>query len=431
MPTIRYRSDIDLAFDHRRGVYYKPQNDVARDIFRLLALGHPPEQVAEILADEYDAPASEILTDLHLALDNSQLLRRDWQGLEKFDHGALTFPIRMEMELTALCNWNCGFCYNVWKIDNELTGQALRDYVKSLPNKNMNTALAKSMLDYMAERGTFIIRYSGGETMLHPDFWEIIEHGAGHNFYQVVFTNGHFVTRDAAMRLRENHVGTVLISLHGDRETHNQLTGNRLAYDKALTAIRNLKDAGVEVVVEATLVQANHDRILDEFESIRSLGVTEFRLMRYVPTGKNDTSYAVTKDKLPNIMLDIEHRQRFGLLNETHFGWPCGQTFCHSDTDAPISSDDPLNLTRLEQLEGHCGAGRVWASISYDGRLRNCPHSNVYFTSGSATDLAAGWRTLSQAVAEATSPRTTCSGCTFTNSCKGGCHLSHFIKHVA
>ena len=77
---------------------------------------------------------------------------------------------------------------------------------------------------------------------------------------------------------------------------------------------------------------------------------------------------------------------------------------------------------------GSCESGLVWGSVSHDGKLRNCPHSNVYFGDIAETGIAASWQTLTAAVTEALTTRPTCSGCAVADVCRGGCHLGTFFE---
>jgi MoaA/NifB/PqqE/SkfB family radical SAM enzyme len=95
----------------------------------------------------------------------------------------------------------------------------------------------------------------------------------------------------------------MLISLHGDRDVQNRLAGHKLAYDRAMTAMRNARAAGIHVVAEATLVQDNVHGIVSIMKAIDEL----------------------RRDGHPDLRV----------------GWPCGQKFCTSDDDLPLTPGNP------------------------------------------------------------------------------------------
>ncbi|WP_327145258.1 radical SAM/SPASM domain-containing protein [Nocardia sp. NBC_01327] len=431
---LRYRRDLGLLFDPRTGTFHRLRNTVAKTMVDQVFSGADRDAVIDIVSRRYRTDRCHVAADFDtlittLTTPSSAQLQPHGRSLlavdKRFD-GTLDFPLRMEIELTAVCNWNCGFCYNVWKIDPTMSDNDIRRTVRQLPEKHIPTELATGILDECAERGCFVIRYSGGETLLHPDAMEIFEHGGRLGLYQVVFTNGHFINAERAARLAAANVRCVLVSIHGDRDQHNQLTGHPRAYDKAVDAMRLLLDAGINVVAELTLVKENVSGALDVIRDAHRIGVREFGVMRYVPTGRHDDQYGVPVSVTLPLMREIDRLTATECPGMT-VAWPCAQKLCTSDTDAPLRADDPTLALRFSQLAGHCESGLVWASISYDGRLRNCPHSNVYFGRLADHPLADLWPTLTDRVRTALTVRPTCAGCAVADACQGGCHLSSFF----
>ncbi|MEV7506092.1 PqqD family peptide modification chaperone [Streptomyces sp. NPDC093018] len=429
----RYREDLNLLFNSRTGQYHLLGNRTAQEIFHLAATGSAVEEIVDILSKRYSVAESIVRSDAveffgALALDRleSTDTRIHTGGIDKGRGMVLDFPLRMEIELTSLCNWNCGFCYNVWKIDPNLSDRDVRRKIRELPTKHLPFDRVKQILDECAAKGCYIVRYSGGETLLHPDALEIFEYGGRLGLYQVLFTNGHFIDEAVAERLARSNVRCALVSLHGDRETQNSLAGHKLAYDRATNAMRLLLHAGIDVVAEMTLVKENVSGVLGVMKDVHSIGVRNVGVMRYVPTGKDDDKFGVPVTVNLPLMREIDELVRTECPDLT-VSWPCGQKLCTSDDDLPLSAEDPTLALRFSQLSGHCESGIIWGSVSFDGKLRNCPHSNVYF--GETEDgLSQGWARMTKAVTEAVAPRSTCAGCAVIDACKGGCHLPKFMS---
>lgn len=424
-----YREDACLIFDVERSVYHRLENQVAKDFFSFSRKAKGIEDVVTNICQKYDVDENVARLDIERWIDTlfTDCDESSWYGVDKGFGKALEFPIRLEIELTALCNWNCGFCYNVWKLDG--TPSEIRRQVQKLPNKNMSYDLAKSIIDECVDKGCMVVRYSGGETMLHPRFMDIIEYGGKKGLHQVVFTNGHFIDKSVAAQLAKNNVKTVLISMHGDEDIHNSLCGNRKAYQKALNAMISCLNEGIEVVAEMTLVQKNSDVISSIMRDVYDVGVRQFQIMRYVATGKDDDVYEVEQERMLGLMKQVATALQY--LPDMRVGWPCGQKFCTSDIDAPLESDDSSLVLRNQQLTGHCEAGLVWGSVSFDGKMRTCPHSDVYFGSLEESNIQSCWETISERVMSAVRPRETCGTCAKLDVCKGGCHLGSFTQKAA
>jgi radical SAM protein with 4Fe4S-binding SPASM domain len=430
---LRWRRDLGLLFDPRTGLFHRVRNATAHQMVALAYEGCTEEDIARRVAGRYGVAHSVVAGDLSLLL--AQLngapgaptsARSSVVEIDKRFDAPLRFPLRMEIELTAVCNWNCGFCYNVWKIDPTMSDAEVRRAVKTLPGKHIPTGTVKAMLDEFAASGCFVVRYSGGETLLHPDAMEIFEYGGRLGLYQVVFTNGHFVTPQVAAAMSAANVRCVLVSIHGDESTHNGLAGHHRAYALAVQAMDSLRGAGIDVVAELTLVAGNTGAVLDVIKDVYQHGVRQFGVMRYVPTGRNDDVFGVPIGVTMPLIEQIDAlvaRECPGMI----VAWPCAQKICTSEADTPLHADDPTLGLRFSQLNGHCEAGMVWGSVSYDGRLRNCPHSNVYFGNVQQQPVGQLWPTLTAAVHDAVTTRPTCAGCAVTDICRGGCHLGSFF----
>ncbi|WP_146551434.1 PqqD family peptide modification chaperone [Rummeliibacillus sp. SL167] len=426
--TLKFREDVGILFDSNKGTIYRFENEVALVIVKLLRDNRTLEQVKDYIIAEYAVDTKTVEEDLNEFLLSVNKQNEDiWEwDIEKKHESLLDFPLRLEIEVTSLCNWNCGFCYNVWKIDPNLSDRDVKQKIKAFPQKYLSKEKILKILDECSENGCFTVRYSGGETLLHPDIEEILEYGGKLGLYQVVFTNGHFLTPEYARRLKAYNVQTVLISLHGDETVHNFLAGHKKAYQKAIEAIGILSKADIEVVTELTLVKDNFDKALDVIKDAYSNGSKRFSVMRYVPTGKNDEKYGVPISNTLPLMNKIDN-----LMNELQdlvVGWPCGQRMCTSLNDIPIKNNDLTVRLRKKQLTGHCEAGLTWGSISFTGELRHCPHSNVYFGDVTSSSIKGNWKMLTNKVSKVLKPRETCNGCSLLDSCRGGCHLPYFFN---
>ncbi|MFB7351676.1 radical SAM protein [Bacillus thuringiensis] len=426
--NLKFREDVGMLFDSKTGVIHRIDNDLGLLVVSLIKQNHDINYITNYILQEYDVTENELINDLKeflYSINTNQENIWEWD-IEKKHEQLLEFPLRIEIEVTSLCNWNCGFCYNVWKIDPNLTDDDVRKKIKSLQQKHLPKEKIFKILDECHDNGCFTVRYSGGETLLHPDIEEILAYGGKLGLYQAVFTNGHFLDIELAKRFKEYNVGTVLISLHGDKTVHNALTGHKMAYQKAITAIETLAKEEIEVVVELTLVKSNFNGAIEVMKDAYKNGAKHFSVMRYVPTGKNDDAYGVPIENMLPLMQKIDDLQKQYL--DLIVAWPCGQKMCTSNEDMPLNIDDPTLPLRKRQLSGHCEAGLTWGSVSFTGQLRHCPHSNVFFGDAVTDGIKNIWGAMTKKVSDVLNPRQTCIGCSQLESCRGGCHLPHFFE---
>lgn len=428
LKNMKLRKDLKILFNPKTGQMHRLDDMVILFVKELQnkTIG----EAVYKLSKQFGVDSKIIYKDI-LEFKNT-LLKDDYAvdfDIEKRHENILGFPLRLEIEVTSLCNWNCGFCYNVWKIDPDLSDKEVKKQIKLLPQKHLSKKTIFRVLDEASEKGCFTIRYSGGETLLHPDIKEILDYGGKLGLHQTVFTNGHFINESMIENFKRNNVGTVLISLHGDKTTHNFLTGHKLAYDRAVSAIEKLAEDNIDVVTELTLVKGNIENlkkvVIDAYEK----GSKYFSVMRYVSTGKDDEKYAVKYDELPELIGVLDNL--IAEKGDISIAWPCGQKMCLTENDHPVKKVTPFFKKLDKQFTGSCESGVTWGSISFDGKLRNCPHSNVYFGDVSNESVEKLWKNMTSEVHKVLERRSSCIGCSFLSKCKGGCHLEYFFDQEA
>ncbi|HET8549458.1 MAG TPA: radical SAM protein, partial [Bryobacteraceae bacterium] len=113
------------------------------------------------------------------------------KGLASTGHPVLAhlIPIRR-------CNLSCTYCN---EYDN---------YSKPVP-----AGVMRHRIDLLANLGTSIITFSGGEPLLHPDLDELIAHMRGRGVIACVITNGYLLTADRIRRLNEAGLDHMQISI--------------------------------------------------------------------------------------------------------------------------------------------------------------------------------------------------------------------------
>lgn len=178
-------------------------------------------------------------------------------------------------ELTDCCNLSCRHC------GSKCSPQNARYLDKNL--------IFKVLDEVKAAYGTSdtMICLTGGEPMLHPDFFGIVKAIDEKGFRWGMTTNATLIDRAAADKIMEAHMTSVSYSLDGTMETHNFLRRNASAFNRCLDGIRNLKrykDLFVSMVTTVVHKQ-NIDSLDDIYEVVCALGVDSWRLTNIEPIG--------------------------------------------------------------------------------------------------------------------------------------------------
>ena len=113
--------------------------------------------------------------------------------------GTPYLPLCVKIKLTWRCNLHCAMC-NVWR-------QSREDRL-SLP-------VIQALADELAMLGTRKVHLSGGEVLLRPDIFEVINAFAARDLQVNLTTNGTLLSEVMARRLVESGLHNLSVSLDG------------------------------------------------------------------------------------------------------------------------------------------------------------------------------------------------------------------------
>lgn len=320
--------------------------------------------------------------------------------VDQFQLG-LAAPICLTWELTYACNLSCVHC---------LSSSGRRD-----PDE-LSTAECKAVIDELQRMQVFYVNIGGGEPTMRPDFWELVEYATEHQVGVKFSTNGVKITPARAQWLASADYVDVQISLDGATEEVNDRVRGPGSYATAMTALRNLADAGLSNFKISVVVTRENVAQLDDFAAIAETYGAQLRITRLRPSGRGADTWA---DLHPTA--EQQHRLYEWLVARGEQVLT-GDSFFHLNAlgSAPLPG---LNL---------CGAGRVVCLIDPVGDVYACPfaiHDN--FLAGNVRSpggFGTVWRD-SELFAELRAPQTAgaCTSCSAFDSCRGGCMAAKFF----
>lgn len=155
-------------------------------------------------------------------------------------------PLFVYLELTYRCNWRCVFCYNQRHHDLEVL--TLAEWTR--------------VLDGLRRLGTLTVTLTGGEPLLHPDFFAIVEAARQRAFAVRIFTNGSLVDGPAADHIAALAPLSVEMSLHGATPAvHDRTTGVDGSFEALWGSVDRLLRRGVRVLLKTPLTRHNHPEL--------------------------------------------------------------------------------------------------------------------------------------------------------------------------
>lgn len=148
-----------------------------------------------------------------------------------------SFPFKIYVDITDKCQLNCKHCLTKYlNLGNEISLETI---------KNISKECSKF--------GAFYVKLGGGEPLLHPQIFEIINEFRKSGMMVSLSTNGLIVSEKIAKFLKEQNV-KVSISLEGPKKLNDDIRGVG-QYERALRTLKMLKDAECNVLLRITLTR--------------------------------------------------------------------------------------------------------------------------------------------------------------------------------
>jgi len=184
----------------------------------------------------------------------------------------LAAPLYVAWQITNECNLACLHC-----IEESGPGKAFRD--------ELSREEALRIIDDLMDHEVPYLSLSGGEPMLHPHFFELVERVTSRGSQLKIETNGHFLTPDASRRLKDLGVKAVQVSLDGASSATFGRMRVRGEFDRTLGGIRNLVAAGVPVEINFSPASFNIHEAARIVDLAYELGASSFYSGRTMFTG--------------------------------------------------------------------------------------------------------------------------------------------------
>jgi MoaA/NifB/PqqE/SkfB family radical SAM enzyme len=257
-------------------------------------------------------------------------------------------PFILILSPTLKCNLRCKGCYTL--------GYGMKH---ELPLE-----LAERILRECEELGIYFITILGGEPMVYPHLFELIERHPD-IFFQI-YSNGTLITQEEAQRLADyGNAGAVLSIEGGEKETDTWR--GRGVYKKIMQAFEHLNNAGIIVGTSATVTRQNVESVSsDEFiDKMIALGSFAQMYFLYIPVnGMADFSLMVTPEQRDYL------RRRVQTIRNTK----------------PIFVLDFWNDGPY--VEGCIAAGRRYFHINAKGDVEPCVYTHIASDNIRDTSLA-------------------------------------------
>ena len=163
-------------------------------------------------------------------------------------------------ELTYRCFEKCIHCYNPGATRNDSERNGREDI------KEMNWDDYKQIIDSLCANGLTSAGITGGDPLMHPFVWKIIEYLYQHDIATTILTNGLGLIGKEE-RLASYFPYLVQCSLYsGESEVHDKITRTNGSWKRTVEVMDRLHELAVPIDISCPLMQTN----LKSYASVKS-----------------------------------------------------------------------------------------------------------------------------------------------------------------
>lgn len=180
--------------------------------------------------------------------------------------------------LTEGCNLRCRHCW----IEPKYQGGD-----KSYPSLEID--LFRSIIEQAKPLGLSGVKLTGGEPLLHPDIYEILDIIQSEDLGLTVETNGVLCTPGLAKKMKACKGPFVSVSLDGaEPETHEWVRGVEGCFDATLEGFRNLVKVGFRPQLIMSVMRRNKEQMEATVRLAESLGAGSVKFNLVQPTARGE-----------------------------------------------------------------------------------------------------------------------------------------------
>ena len=334
------------------------------DAYRVIHLNATATAMVKYFLDDFPQPESRARLAAAFRVSRARVGRDYRETLEKIDllvnradvcpltyfgieplaafQTPVSAPYRVDLALTYRCNINCAHCYNQRRESAELTTAEWRQVIRTL-----------------WEHGVPHVDFTGGEPTLRDDLIDLVTFAEDLGAITGLLTNGvRLADKGYVHRLKQAGLDYVQVTLESARaDVHDRMVGAE-AFALTVRGIRNAVEAGIHVLTNTTITQANRDGIEEIVPFLKELGTSSFAVNSIIRAGKS--RYIDRGLGEEELLLLLRRLRQLAEDNGMKFIWYTPTQYCRLN---PVEND--LGVKQ-------CTAGKYNMAVEPDGTVIPC-----------------------------------------------------------
>lgn len=270
-------------------------------------------------------------------------------------------PKIVAWEITRSCNLACAHC-------------RAAAHCAPYPGE-LSLDECKAVMDDIASITDPILILTGGEPLMRPDIWEIIDYAFEKGLHPVIGTNGTMIDRETARKIAAHGIPKVSVSLDFPTpQGQDAFRGADGAFAQTMRGIANLREQGVKVQVNSTITKANRTMVEDLHTLAEDAGASDFHPFLLVPTGRGEdlVDVELSPQEYEEVLTWAYQRQKTSPLGFKPTDAPQYFRILHQQAAAEgVKLTGPLAHSR------GCLGGISFAFISHVGDVQPCGYFDM------------------------------------------------------
>ena len=278
-----------------------------------------------------------------------------------------TAPMFPVWNITQACNLSCQHCY--------------QNAHERPDSDELSTEEKLDLIDQMGEEFVPFVAFAGGEPLVAPDIWPVLERCRLRGMHVTLATNGTLLTPEMCARLKDANVKYVEVSLDSiDPDVHNAFRGQPRSWERTVQGIRNCVASGIKTGMATCFTRHTAHRVDDTIQFALDLGCKTFSHFNFIPVGRGKE---IMQDDLTPGQRELLLRRLQEHLTESkitivstapQFGRAC---IVYGPEEGLFATGHagrgPGKKTMvLSRYIGGCGTGRCYCAIQPNGVITPC-----------------------------------------------------------
>lgn len=308
----------------------------------------------------------------------------------------MEYPVSIQFEISERCNHNCFYCYNHFR----------ERPISYNPN-------LRKVIERIAESDIFHVTITGGEPFLaKDDLFYAMDCFNDSNMDVYINTNLTVFTREDLISLKNKGLLSILTSAGSSEERiYEIITGIPGSFSKFLNGLQSCSELNLTTSVNMVVNHLNKKKVYQTGRFFAdNYPIKSFCATPVIPQkNKKDENLLLSKEEYIHILNEL-----LRLEEDTGISVESLHPPVHCLFKSPIEY--------LHFLNRCCAAGRSTLTISPEGDVRPCSHSDKVYGNilekelRNIFDKMDDWRGKKFVPPE-------CEECTEIDKCRGGCRI--------